>query len=76
MDVAFGSSTPNDRDVMIKDDHDYVIKLNFENALKYFRETWNNPEIIEDIECKKEVTQRKNHKKVNFQDFSNFRKFL
>ena len=35
----------NNRSVMVKPDHDYVVKLNLENAVKYFKKVWCNDSI-------------------------------
>jgi len=50
LDVINKKQSIKERDIIIKEGYDYVIKLNIENAVKYFQKKWKDIEIFESSE--------------------------
>ena len=44
-DVINGNYARRDKDILIEEGFDYIIKLNIENAIKHFKKAWKHIEI-------------------------------
>lgn len=64
LDVINNKVNFKERNILVKENHDYVIKLNMVNALFYFRKKWDN-ESIEEHEENESKRLFKNQRKVN-----------
>lgn len=44
-DALKNKKSPKNKSVIVKENHDYIIKLNLENALKHFKKVWKNKNV-------------------------------
>lgn len=64
LDVINKRNLISEREVIIKEGFDYLIKLNIENAISSFRKKWKNLNVVESIENKSN-SMLKNQRKIN-----------
>lgn len=52
IDVINKKPRPSSRDVIIEEGYDYVVKLNLDNAISFFKDKWSNIDVSSSIDHK------------------------